>query len=732
MYPIPEIPEVTLDSLMDAILHAVPPDKLDSVYGSVYHSIRVLPSQMNAKDHSAQLQLLMCHIPEVPEVTLDSLMDAVLHAVPPDKLDSVCERLISNGAIQGSDRNPRWKCVPQHSRTAQPDELGFFKAVKKIILAVTNSHSNGWVSDVKFKISQESILLDSRHDSSCPDGFFYLGNRRRGSSNASWTNILMPVECNNADNEWDRIENHAKVIWSMHHVMCNDPRRRFVHGMTCENARARLWYSDRCDVVASEEFDINEDWRHLVRIVLSMLLAPPDRLGYDPDVELLPSDNPRAEPSYNITIRNSDTGVATTYRTIKIIFNDGTNRMVGPGVRVWIVRKLVDGDLVGPSYVLKDLWVQEDRVAEHVLLKEIRAAQPSYAQYFLTPLDHGSAYFSVAAPENTHKTLRRTELIPTNSVLLTHSNTTQENTHKTLRRTELIPTNSVLLTHSNTTHRKGRITLGAPRNNDRYPGDMPSSRPEGYRDVRYLSKHPLQHYRIVFKEVGTPVHDLRDWTDIFTAIQGGWEGLHAMNLCGYVHRDVSSGNIMLVPSFVSIMERWATALGGHYRSSYEQHDASNAHLKSIRIESNTMQASYKHGRAFLQQLVKASRSLSATFVSVQEQSNAGHSTITTQPLADSLPTTSTEHLAAGPSTKITKRPREILSPWTTEREKVSSTKATQPPKAGPTRKTIQRRTPGAPAESTKQQKDKPAMATTLRRLSVFVELPAPKKARTTF
>ncbi|KDN34108.1 hypothetical protein RSAG8_12810, partial [Rhizoctonia solani AG-8 WAC10335] len=308
------------------------------------------------------------------------------------------------------------------------------------------------------------------------------------------------------------------------------------------------------------------------------------------------------------------------------------------------------------------------------------------------------------------------------------------------------------------------------------------------------------------------------------AIQGGWEGLHAMNLCGYVHRDVSSGNILLVPAsgslgqrgvimdleyakkmddmssphdggvgttafmatevalmrhhrlvdlrranidahpnrgfrlrlkhrsrllllppfrhnplhdmesiwwlciwmmfylvpagqsvkvqsdnyrqvfynwytkreffdyplefyegtahlqglspFLSILERWSTALGGHYRSSYEQQDASNTLLKSIRIETNTIQASYKQGRAFLQQLVKASRSLSAIFVSVQEPSNAGHSTITTQPLADSLPTTSTEHLAAGPSTKTTKRPREIPSPRTIEREKVSSMKAT--------------------------------------------------------
>ncbi|EUC55979.1 kinase domain protein, putative [Rhizoctonia solani AG-3 Rhs1AP] len=318
------------------------------------------------------------------------------------------------------------------------------------------------------------------------------------SGTPKWTDIVMPMECSDRDDEWDKIDDHAKVMRSMHRVMRSDTRRRFVHGLTCKDTQARLWYHDRSDVVASQTLDINNDWKHLVRIVLCMLLAPPDRLGFDPDVDLLPSHGPDADPNYDIIIRNSETGETTTYRTLKMAFNFEIDDI--------------------------DMWTDESRVAEHITLKEIREAQPSYAQYFLTPLDHGFAYFSVAAPDNTHKTLRRVELMPTNNILVTRSDNMSD---------------------------WSQIILDAPRDTE----DMSKSRQEGRSDSWYLSKHPLQHYRMIFKESGTPIQGLRDWTDIFMAIQGGWEGVHAMNLCGHFHRNVNARNILLVPSSDSLGQR---------------------------------------------------------------------------------------------------------------------------------------------------------------------------------
>ncbi|CAE7175721.1 unnamed protein product [Rhizoctonia solani] len=452
----------------------------------------------------------MPHIPTVPEVSLDSLINSVLPIVQPGDLDLVCKTLISNSSIQDSDDILGWNCWP-HDPTTQDHAPVVLKLFESIVHSVVDSVSRIFVLDMNFKPAQQDTPVGSRHNSSRPDGFFYVGRPKRGSNKVNWTDIVMPMELKNADNKRSRVDNYDKVIWSMHHVMRNDARRRFVHGLTCEDTKARLWYHDRCDIVASEEFDINREGM--------------EAACYDPDVELLPVHDPESKPKYNITVYNSDTGQATVYRTVEAISLSGANRMSGPGTRVWKVRKVVDGHVVGPEYALKDAWVREDRVAEHVHLKAIREAQPGYAQHLLTPVDYGFGSFSLAACDNTHRTLRRTELVPTRKILLTYPSYVGN---------------------------ESLVVLYALRHGVETRDRSNSSRRNHY---FYPSRHPCQHYRIVFEEIGQPVHDLRKFTDIFTAIQGGWEGLYAMHLCGYVHRDVSSGNILLVPASGQLGER---------------------------------------------------------------------------------------------------------------------------------------------------------------------------------
>ncbi|KAG8751203.1 hypothetical protein FRC11_009605, partial [Ceratobasidium sp. 423] len=348
-------------------------------------------------------------------------------------------------------------------------------------------------------------------------------------------------------------QDFAKVMWSMHHVMRNDPRRRYVHGLTCEDTKARLWFNNRSDVVVSEEFDINkvsdlepagllerlrvgiQDWKHLVRIILSIIMAPLVDLGYDLDIEAVPPNDENSEPSYDITIHNPDTKQKTVYRTIGVISDVGADSMVGRGTRVWKVRKFVNGCLEGPVYALKDVWVNEDRDPEHVIVGEIRWQQPEYSQYFLTFIDYGFAPLEPSEPsvlDSTHKTQgRQIDLKPTRTVL------------------------RLLFVPIRTSRSQSQKTSSASRHSLGQSEDTPDSKLEGHRDFGYLSKHPRLHYRAVFKEIGDPVHDLRHFSTVFTAIQGGWEGLHAIHLCTRVHRDVSSGNILFVPASNAFPER---------------------------------------------------------------------------------------------------------------------------------------------------------------------------------
>ncbi|KAJ7164944.1 hypothetical protein C8R46DRAFT_900906, partial [Mycena filopes] len=60
------------------------------------------------------------------------------------------------------------------------------------------------------------------------------------------------------------------------------------------------------------------------------------------------------------------------------------------------------------------------------------------------------------------------------------------------------------------------------------------------------SSRPRKHYRIVFKEVGTAVESLKALPEIMRALSDATYALRLLHRLGFVHRDVSAGNILLV------------------------------------------------------------------------------------------------------------------------------------------------------------------------------------------
>ncbi|CAE6441860.1 unnamed protein product [Rhizoctonia solani] len=446
---------------------------------------------------------------DIPEVRLNSFMDAVLPSLPSNELKSVYEVLIENGDVKLSDTdNPGWKFF-------QPeDEIPQF--LERVTNAIILSHMTEAAESVTLGIAGQTVPINALR----PNTFFYINDP--SLQTVEWADIVMPIEFKNEYNEEAKLENFAKVTESMYRIMRSDARRRFAYGLTCENTKARLWYNDRSDIVASEEFDLNK---------ASAMEIP----CYDPSMVSVFADDGNSEPRYDITIYNAEKQTNRTYRTIRMISHAGVDSAVGRGTRVWAVREVMDGHLVGPLYALKDVWVHEDRIKEHGLLKKIREDQAEYSQYFLTPVDHGFTPFDPSMPsipDNTHKTLRRQVLELTGKVLCIRP-----------------------VTACHTKGNRGQKAPGASTDSvGRFEG-ITHSTWQGHWSIARLSKHPRLHYRIVFEEIGEPVHNLRNFTDIFTAIQGGWEGLHAIHLSGYVHRDVSSGNVLLVPPSGSLGKR---------------------------------------------------------------------------------------------------------------------------------------------------------------------------------
>ncbi|QRW08729.1 kinase domain protein [Ceratobasidium sp. AG-Ba] len=459
--------------------------------------------------------------PRVPEVKLESLLSAVLPDVSKDGTHTrVCEKLAREHIRDG-----RWSCLAMDPKRNSSHETKTYSFIADIFKSIVSAA--GLPTLVECVINGNTVpLSQGRNNSSRPDGYLQLSNKTFPfASGDSWADIVMPMEFKKSpDARWLN-DNHSKVQWSMHHTMRNDPRRRFVFGLTVSDTKMRLWFNDRCGVVSSTEFDINENWKDFVHIVLGVALADSNDLGYDPDVALV-NQSKADSPQYDITVHSAD-GSKTIYRTVELISDIGAESLIGRGTRVWKVQKLANGGGSGPFFALKDVWVYDDRPMEHEAMKEIIGSARDSQRYFLSVEKAGFAVIrSNGLPQVDH-------------------------TKDVIRRgKDFITTGKVLgaITMSRTQRSSG--SKGASKSDTfRRPQPVqhsPSLPPGGHWNLLDLNRFPRQHYRIVFKEIGEPLHRLRSYQDIIVAVRGALQGLQVMHDAKYVHRDVSSGNILLV------------------------------------------------------------------------------------------------------------------------------------------------------------------------------------------
>jgi len=313
----------------------------------------------------------------------------------------------------------------------------------------------------------------------------------------------------------------------MHEIMRTDPRRRYVLGLTIEDTKARFWFHDRCNVVGSDIFDIHTDWKKLVHIFYALSVLSSEDLGFDSTcLPVAASDQANLQYDFKFRPSSSEPN-SRVYRTVGLISDTAVNNIIGHGTRVWKVQKLDSFGLPnGPFYALKDTWMHCGRDPEHEIIAYIIVRRPNDAAYFLTVVD---AEF-VAVKED--------------EVYL------EDNTHLQIRRDRpLEPTGSpyqgdptpISTSRSNTTSGKSRSKSSQLASD---PPVVQTSRTPGHRDPSMVNKFPRRHYRMVSKELGVSLYNVRNFSNALLALEGGFRGLHAGHKVGYIHRDVSAGNIM--------------------------------------------------------------------------------------------------------------------------------------------------------------------------------------------
>jgi Fungal protein kinase len=349
-----------------------------------------------------------------------------------------------------------------------------------------------------------------------------------------------------------RPKDYKKLFWNVHHRFRCDPCCRFVCGLTIENTTARFWHFSRSAVMVSEPFDIitvrnlhlvyggsyqQQDADKLIHIFVSLARTKdPSNLGFDPTITCI-TVNPTAQRQYRIEVHDNkdegqqsiDRGQSYTFTTKNIIAN---YRAVGIRSRgTWVFEGIQGDGPNGTPVVIKDVWIDSDREVEGTILENVRERlkdSPEDLRLFLEPLHHGCVIVDgvkdLTRPVSESKRTMKLAGTPTSGT----SGTSRK------RRSD------------------GR-SVGAPPN-------QPTVAPAiiGRRgDLR-------KHYRIVFKgKPGRALKDLKSCKEVFTGLLGGVKGmfyvprypprltpfnpaLRALLKAGYIHRDLSVGNVLLV------------------------------------------------------------------------------------------------------------------------------------------------------------------------------------------
>ena len=234
---------------------------------------------------------------------------------------------------------------------------------------------------------------------------------------------------------------------------------------------------------------------------LSVLLARPHALGWD--LTMRPLDDGR---NFDITVHLKD-GESRVYRTLGLLSKLGTRKMLGRGTRVWKAVLLKSGKEYGLPVAIKDAWVEAELGLEGAKFADVLHAEQIEAsaelrerlnQAFLTVESHGIVF-----SDDERKAIDNTLLV------CDPEGSTEE--------------------------------------------QVSSSR----------SSKPLVHYRIIFKEICRSLYNEDSLPAFFGALDRITQsksfvcssycsidhrkstGLQILHTAGWVHRDVSMGNIML-------------------------------------------------------------------------------------------------------------------------------------------------------------------------------------------
>lgn len=249
-----------------------------------------------------------------------------------------------------------------------------------------------------------------------------------------------------------------------------------------------------------------------------------EALGRDMSMTPIWNGNAHIIPQYDILVHTKESEqapvVVKTFRTVKLLSGIGAETIRGRGTRVWEVYKVEDGKVdESHTYVLKDAWVDSDRMPEAKVIAAIEAdakqledeeEKQALLGCLLTTSEAGNVLLSDGTVDCTLSGRKRGRHIVKNNEKF---NLTPYSAPPGLKSTSPpVPSPT-----KNYARRAG---------DRRSPGDhhdaADDAKPGEQKAIVYDAK---THYRIVFEEVCSVLHEITSIRKIMYTLWGACRGM---------------------------------------------------------------------------------------------------------------------------------------------------------------------------------------------------------------
>ncbi|KAF9556386.1 hypothetical protein CPC08DRAFT_711279, partial [Agrocybe pediades] len=493
--------------------------------------------------------------PEVIECQLELFINTYFPFTPSETARDACvQNLIAKDLIKRNERGGLYFPAFRGTvRTRETTENVLFEPLQDIAAAIAKTVVEDRKVNFEYRPCPDTLIAgdvagsNNRVDA-CFERMYYAAGKRGKilpSTSLHTSRLAVAMEFKSGYDNAAVVDNRIKVLSANVQIMNDDPARMFSYGITIAGKQVNLWYFSRSHSAVSTSFDFNANPAMFVHVFMAFMFAKPSEMGYDPTVVR----HREAPGYYTYKIPKSPGGSKSDrfFRTVKTLSAYRSSKVTGRMTRVWLVDEVESFELEAPlrkegqgRCVLKDVWLENGASTEWDIQKKIFkdiensfAQSPSqadgedqeafqemkakykhlsehkaYQQYFLTIVADYIGEKTKLVPADSDNAKRRTGVFVPSGGTLQSAHTgsdTRQSEGVTARKMEETPV------------------------------------PKEIVERAFAQK---KQYRVVFKEVCRSVGRLETLGEVMDVLQEMLIPIMLLFLAGWVHRDISSGNLL--------------------------------------------------------------------------------------------------------------------------------------------------------------------------------------------